>query len=272
MSEINAKNKVREFWDADSCGEKLLLDGLSQDDFKNHANRRYALEPYIFDFAKFGDWKDKKVLEIGLGLGADHEKFAEGGAILYGIDLTERAVNLTKLRFDKAELNSNIQVGDAEKLPYQSNFFDLVYSWGVIHHTPNTLKAAQEILRVLKPGGVFKVMVYHKWSMVGIMLWIRYALLTGRFWLGLEHIYGKYLESHGTKAYTKAESIMMFDSAVDVKVQIQISHGDLLSSGAGQRHLGVFLAVARKIWPRSFLRKYAKGFGLYLLISGIKKI
>jgi SAM-dependent methyltransferase len=99
--------------------------------------------------------------EIGLGLGADHEKFAEAGAILHGIDLTERSVRLTKLRLLLRGLISDIRVGDAESLPYESNSFDLIYSWGVIHHTPDTVRAAQEILRVLKPGGEFKVMIYH---------------------------------------------------------------------------------------------------------------
>lgn len=272
MKSYPKKDKVLEFWSANACGEELLLNDVSTDGFSMQAEQRYILEPYILSFGAFKAYAKKRVLEIGLGLGADHEKFSESGAILHGIDLTERSVSLTKLRLDLRGLTSDVRVGDAENLPYESNFFDLVYSWGVIHHTPDTARAAQEIIRVLKPGGEFKVMIYHKWSLVGIMLWFRYAFFLGKFWVGLNEIYDKYLESPGTKAYTKRDAEGLFKGAEDLQIKIELSHGDLLSSGAGQRHSGPLLDFARKIWPRSFLSEHANRWGLFLLISGRKKV
>ncbi len=93
-------------------------------------------------------------------------------------------------------------MGDAEALAFPDEHFDIVYSWGVLHHSPNTHLAINEVKRVLRVGGVAKIMVYHTWSFVGYMLWVRYALLRGRPWLGVSYIYSHYLESPGTKAYT----------------------------------------------------------------------
>lgn len=148
-----AKEAVRAFWEEAACGERLYLDGAALEAYAAQARARYELEPYILDFAESERWRGKRVLEIGVGLGADHERFARAGAELWGIDLTDRAVALTQARFEQLGLSSHLQVGDAENLPFEDGFFDLVYSWGVIHHSPDTAQAAREILRVLKPGG-----------------------------------------------------------------------------------------------------------------------
>lgn len=264
------KQRVQEFWEEAACGEKLLLGSPDLEGFETQAAERYRLEPYIIPFADFENSMGLDVLEIGLGLGADHERFAQAGAKLYGIDLTRRAVEITKHRLAMQSLDSDLCVGDAENLPYESNTFDVVYSWGVIHHSPDTPRAAQEILRVLKPGGEFRVMVYHTWSLVGLMLWVRYGLLRGRPWVGLKEIYSNWLESPGTKTYTKLEAAALFDGAIGVSSHIELTHGDLLESGAGQRHEGVSLDFVRKVWPRWLLRRCAKPFGLFLLLTGRK--
>lgn len=264
------KEQVREFWDEAACGEELLLPAHDIDGFATQAAERYRLEPYIIPFADFEGSSGLSVLEIGLGLGADHAKFAHAGAVLSGIALTPRAIEITKYRLALQSLESDVRVGDAEELPYGSNTFDVVYSWGVIHHSPETPRAAQEILRVLKPGGEFRIMVYHTWSLVGLMLWVRYGLLRGRPWAGLEEIYSKWLESPGTKTYTRSEAAELFSGALDVKSHIELTHGDLLESGAGQRHEGRALEIVRRIWPRWLLRRVAKRFGLFLLVEGRK--
>ena len=166
------KKEVHDFWNTSACGENIYLNGENEKEkFNNQLKTRYKLEPYILSFAKFDNSLGKKVLEIGVGLGADHQKFAENSAIIYGCDLTERAVEYTKQRLSLFGLNSSLQIADAENLPYEDNFFDFVYSWGVIHHSPDTKKAAEEIFRVLKPGGEARIMIYHKKSIVGYMLW-----------------------------------------------------------------------------------------------------
>lgn len=258
------------FWDEAACGETLLLPSHDLLGFTAQAAARYRLEPYIIPFADFEGSSHLKVLEIGLGLGADHERFAQAGAKLSGIDLTPRAVNITRQRLELQFLASDLCVGDAESLPYPDNSFDRVYSWGVIHHSPDTPRAAQEILRVLKPGGEFRVMVYHTWSIVGLMLWIRYGLLRGRPWTRLKKIYSERLESPGTKTYSRLGAAALFAGATEVKCRIELTHGDLLESGAGQRHQGALLDLARWLWPRWFFRRFAQSFGLFLLVSGRK--
>ena len=264
------KEAVRAFWEDAACGERLYLDGAALDAYAAQARARYELEPYIADFAEFERWRGKRVLEIGVGLGADHERFARAGAELWGIDLTERAVALTETRFRQLGLRSQLQVGDAEKLPFEDGFFDLVYSWGVIHHTPDTAQAAREILRVLKPGGAFRVMIYHKHSIVGWMLWARYGLGRLRPWTSLDAIYARYLESPGTKAFARRAARELFAGAEQVEIRTEFSEGDLLLGGAGQRHQGLALSLARKLWPRGMIRAGFPNNGLFLMIEGVK--
>jgi len=261
---------VREFWQQAACGEQLYLQGLGARDYLEQARQRYQLEPYIEQFADFAAWRGKRVLEIGVGLGADHQAFALAGAHLSGIDLTERAVGLTRHRLGLFGLQSELSVGDAENLAFGDGEFDLVYSWGVIHHTPNTPRAVEEIRRVLRPGGTARVMIYHKWSLVGYMLWARYALARLRPWMTLTEVYANYLESPGTKAYSVPVAKRMFARFSTVRTQVVLTHGDLLESAAGQRHRGTLLSIARQVWPRAVLRRLAPGQGLFLLIEAVK--
>jgi SAM-dependent methyltransferase len=265
-----AKQDVTKFWDAAACGEDLYLPTTTIEGYKHQADERYRLEPYIMELAQFERWRDKDVLEIGVGLGSDHQRFAEAGARLTGIDLTPRAIEHTKRRFALLGLQSNLSTGDAEKLAFPDNSFDMVFSYGVIHHSPLTGLAAQEILRVLRPGGEFRVMIYHKHSLIGFMLWARYALARLRPFTPLKEIYAKYLESPGTKAFTQAEARALFEKAVGVKTRVVLTHSDLLESASGQRHKGLVLTLARIFWPRWFLRRFARGLGLALFVTGRK--
>lgn len=267
---MTSKEDVRDFWNEAACGEKLYLEGLNVEGFRKQAETRYELEPFIIPFADFGAAKGKKVLEIGVGLGADHQCFAEAGALLTGIDLTPRAIEMTRQRLNKLGLRSELHVGDAENLDFPDSRFDIVYSWGVIHHSPDTQKAVNEIFRVLNRGGVAKVMIYHKYSLVGFMLWLRYALIAGKPFTSLATIYAKYLESPGTKAYSESDARSLFRQFENVSIKIQLGHGDLLTSQAGQRHEGVLLNIARLIWPRWFFKRFCRRNGLGMLIQATK--
>ena len=108
-----AKANVRDFWNRASCGEEQLLPSQDREGYQKQRADRYALEPYIPEFAGFGRCRGQKTLEIGVGLGADHQSFAEGGADLYGIDLTDRAVEHTSRRLALFGLESRLAVGDA---------------------------------------------------------------------------------------------------------------------------------------------------------------
>jgi ubiquinone/menaquinone biosynthesis C-methylase UbiE len=150
---VTTKDQVHKFWNDASCGENLYLSGGSKAAYAAQSAERYRLEPLILRFANFESAAGKKVLELGVGLGADHQCFAEAGADLWGVDLTKRAVEHTARRFEFFGLRSQLAVGDAENLQFENDTFDLVYSWGALHHTPNTPKAIQEVFRVLKRGG-----------------------------------------------------------------------------------------------------------------------
>ena len=113
-------------------------------------------------------------------------------------------------------------------------------------------------------------MIYHTWSIVGMMLWVRYGLLRFRPWLTLQETYGQHLESPGTKAYTRRQAKALLTGFTDIHIQTQLTHGDLLSSGAGQRHQGTLLTIARLFWPRWLIRRIASGMGLFLLIKAKK--
>jgi SAM-dependent methyltransferase len=261
------KGQVREFWDRASCGEELLLESQEKAGYLEQMRRRYELEPYIEGFARFGEASGKDVLEIGVGLGADHQRFAQSGAKLCGIDLTDRAISHTARRLGLFGLSSRLAVGDAENLPFHAESFDIVYSWGVIHHSPDTPRAAEEIRRVLRPGGMARVMIYHRHSLVGYMLWVRYGLLAGRPSRSLDEIYAAHLESPGTKTYSPQQARVLFSRFAEVKISTVLTHGDLLESGAGQRHKGVLLTVARAIWPRWLLRRALRRHGLFMLVE-----
>jgi hypothetical protein len=86
------------------------------------------------------------------------------------------------------------------------------------------------VWRVLKPGSVASIMIYHKWSLVGLMLWGRYAILNLQPWLGLNQIYELYLESPGTKAYSRKEIKELFSKFSSLKISTPLTHGDLLES------------------------------------------
>ena len=264
------KREVHDFWNEAACGENLYLKTTDRTGYVNQSAERYRLEPFILPFADFETSKGKKVLEIGVGLGADHQRFAEAGAELYGIDLTERAVEHTNRRLALFGLSSTLAVGDAERLDFPDQNFELVYSWGVIHHSPDTPKAIAEVYRVLELGGQAKVMIYHKWSMIGLMLWLRYALMVGRPWRSLRCIYAEHLESPGTKAYSYAEARQLFAQFTDVKISTPLAHGDLLESDVGQRHRGIALTLAKALWPRWFIRRFMPGAGLFMLIEARK--
>ncbi|GAF88071.1 unnamed protein product, partial [marine sediment metagenome] len=98
-----------------------------------------------------------------------------------------------------------IKVADAENLPFPDNTFDLVYSWGVIHHSPDTIRAFEEILRVARPGGKIKIMIYNRKSLITFYLYIKHGLLEFKPFRRISDILYHHVESPGTKAYTISE-------------------------------------------------------------------
>lgn len=258
---VDLKEAVQRFWDAGPCGIGEVrgpTEGTAAF-FEALDARRYTLEPFIGAYARFEAWRGRRVLEIGCGAGGDLARFARAGAIVTGIDLSPRSLALTRRRFELAGLEADLRVADAEALPFPDGSFDLVYSWGVLHHTPDTPRAVREVGRVLVPGGRACVMLYHRRSLFALGAWVRYALLRGRPWESVAAVLAGHVESPGTKAYTVAESRRLFAQAG-------------LADIAGETVLTIWDArlVRRRFLPAWCRRLLPQRWGWFLVVRAQK--
>jgi SAM-dependent methyltransferase len=157
------KRAVQSFWNARPCGSKFArYEPGTREFFLAVEQHRYLSEPHIVEMAAFSEARGKRVLEIGCGLGTDAVQFVHAGADYFGIDLSPVSVGWAKRNLALRNLRAEWLVCDAESLPFPADTFDLVYSSGVLHHTPDFAASVAEIHRVLRPGGRAIVMIYHK--------------------------------------------------------------------------------------------------------------
>ncbi|MCS7210034.1 MAG: class I SAM-dependent methyltransferase [Chloroherpetonaceae bacterium] len=172
---------VQAFWNTEACGTHFIQDFRDDKEFYDKYRAfRYQVEWHIPQLVPFAEARGKSVLEIGCGNGADGVLFAQHGAIYTGVDLTPTAVEATRKHFAVMNLPGTFQVENAESLSFADEQFDIVYSHGVLHHTPNPINAFNEVYRVLKKGGRAIIMLYHKHSFnyyVRIMLYMRARVL-----------------------------------------------------------------------------------------------
>jgi SAM-dependent methyltransferase len=258
------KEEVREFWNADPCGTRYM-DG--KEDFDAHARARYVLEPFIFDFAQFQSARGLRVLEIGVGMGADYLEWLKAGALATGVDLSATSMERARQRAELAGYQPDLRVADAEQLPFADNSFDVVYSYGVMHHSPNTAQCVREAWRVLKPGGQARIMVYHHPSITGAMLWLRYGIFRGK---SPRQSVFDHLESPGTKTYTRREALQLLDGFRDIEMRVVFSPGDLLLHQPSARFQSGFYRLVWKLFPGALVRRFGRRWGLFLLIYGTK--
>jgi ubiquinone/menaquinone biosynthesis C-methylase UbiE len=221
------KDAVRAYWDAAPCGTPDVADAEESRRFRELERIRYEREPFIERFARFDEARGLRLLEVGVGAGTDHLRFARAGALCTGVDLSEVSLETTRRRLRAEGLASDLHVADAEKLPFEDATFDRVYSWGVIHHTPDTPRAAREILRVLRPGGRLCVMVYNRRSLLAAQAWIVFAALRGRPGRSVADVLASHVESAGTKAYTAREAAALFEGARGVRVETVVTPYDM---------------------------------------------
>jgi SAM-dependent methyltransferase len=245
------KEVVRRHWEADPCGSRLTTaEPGTVEFFAEVERRRYELEPFIPGFADFERWSGRRVLEVGVGLGSDFVRFARAGARVHGVDLTDAAVDLVRTRLDLEGLDGDVRVADAEALPFADGPFDLVYSWGVLHHTPDTRRAVGEVRRVLAPGGEARIMLYSRRSWVAFGVWARWALATGHPRRSVAQTLAEHMESPGTKAYTEPELRELFSGFGDVTLRRFVTPYDRRVAGpvaglVGPR-LGWFVGIVAR--------------------------
>jgi len=166
---------VKNFWNERPCNIRHSKKEIgSLEYFQEVENKRYTVEPHIEEFADFKNSEGKKVLEIGCGIGTDTISFAKNGAIVTAIDLSDRSVEICRKRFEVYGLKGEISVVNAENLSehVEPKIFDLIYSFGVIHHTTKPEKVLKEILKYCDKNTKIKLMFYSKYSWKGLEFFI----------------------------------------------------------------------------------------------------
>lgn len=242
--------QVKDFWERNLCLDSYLTsEYLTKEYFQEGDSLRYKYHYHIPVAVK--RLKDLigsgKVLEIGLGIGSDTQLLAETGFKVTAIDLTEKSVATVKKRFETFNLQAQIQQGNVEKLDFPSETFDGVYSFGVLHHTPNTVGAIKEVHRVLKPGGMALIMLYHTNS---LNYWVH--RITNTSYDGPK---GDWCPEE--KTYTRKEILSLFSDFKKTEV-----YADYLF-GTGYKQVNYFVPV--------FIKKFlAKSFGWHLMIFAFK--
>ena len=175
---MTLRDKVRDYYELsdNELARRYVKDlpFLSPEYCQAALAHRFELYPYIPDFADFGAWKGKRVLEVGCGQGADLSQFALAGAETYGCDATTKHCLISRQFVATVGGHASIVRADAGALPYPSNSFDLVYSCGVLLLLDDLDKSVAEIYRILKPGGTVNVLFYNRLSLHYYVKTLRY--------------------------------------------------------------------------------------------------
>jgi SAM-dependent methyltransferase len=161
----SVQEQVRAYWHTRPCDSELSdRDRFSRGYFLEIERKRYELQPHILDILTTIDWRGKRVLEIGTGVGTDARKIIGKGGIYTGINIDRGSTDSTSHALRAFSLPGVVMQGSATSLDFPDTTFDVVYSFGVLHHIPEAKKAVAEIYRVLRPGGELLVMLYNRAS------------------------------------------------------------------------------------------------------------
>ncbi len=227
------KRRAREQWTGDPAGAVYGREhefGTREffDAVERHRYTEYA--PWMPEVMGFTEFAGARLLEVGCGMGTDLLQFARGGASVTGVDLTPLSIQISQQHFAVYGMRSDFAISDAEHLPFADESFDVVYSNGVLHHTPDTAGAVREIHRVLRPGGLARVMLYHRgslgyWGQVIVRHGILKAeLLRGKSPRDIMSKYVEFSEGGGNplvKVYSRREARDLFSMFREVKVQVE---------------------------------------------------
>jgi len=163
---MSTLSEVQNYWDSRPCNIRHSKSEIgTRAYFEEVEARKYFVEPHIPAFADFASWKGKRVLEIGCGIGTDAINFARAGAAYTGVELSIASLELTRKRFEVFGLKShNLLIGNAEEIAdlFPGQIFDLIYSFGVLHHTPSIESSLASIRKISGPETILKIMVYAK--------------------------------------------------------------------------------------------------------------
>jgi ubiquinone/menaquinone biosynthesis C-methylase UbiE len=223
-------DQVRDYWNRRPCNIRHSTKPPgSREYFDEVEQRKYFIEPHIPQFAEFPRWRDKRVLEIGCGIGTDTMNFARNAASVTAVDLSEKSLEMARKRAEVYGLTGRIRFfhGSAEQLDQimPPETFDLIYSFGVIHHTPHPDRVLEQVRKYVHPGSTAKIMVYHRRSWK--VFWILMTYGKGRFWR-LSEIVARHSEAETgcpvTYTYTKRELRELLERHSFKVTQMQVEH------------------------------------------------
>lgn len=267
--ELDDKQRAREQWSADPAGAvygRTHEFGTREffDAVERHRYEDYA--PWMPRVMGFGEFAGKRLLEIGCGMGTDLLQFARGGARVTGVDLTPRSIEISRDHFQLCGAHADFATTDAEKLPFADESFDVVYSNGVLHHTPDTAGAVREIHRVLRPGGLARVMLYHRHSWnYWFEIVLHRGVLRGQLLRGQspEEIMSRYVEVNEgegrplVKVYSRRQARKLFSMFGNVSLDVeQLTRADFYFLGG--------------LIPDGILQPLARNIGWNVIISARK--
>ncbi len=278
-NDTDLNNRVRSWWHAnpfnyfvgDEEGSWAFYRNIDRKFLKWIPFMQKGGYPFLTRYVDMKGLKGKKLLDIACGTGVLTEQFVRMGADVTAVDLTPKAVELTKKRLDLYKISANVIEGDAQKLPFPDNTFDFVCAWGCLMHMPMTEKAISEIHRVLKPGGKTIAMMYHSNS-----VHLRYCIQLGR---GI--LRGKYLKYDNqslinrytdgahkggnmlARFYSRKEFRNLFAGFKDVGVFIHDNHGMPAQLPHPWLPLGKLLPAFAKEW-------ICRAFGMTAIITATK--
>lgn len=259
------KQQTQQQWDNDPCGSHYAkqADPHTIEWFQEVEDYRYKeYAPWMQEVMEFSQHPGERVLEVGGGMGTDLSQFARHGALVTDLDLSLGHLNLAKDNFSCRGLRGDFLHGDAEVFPFKDESFHVVYSNGVIHHTPNTHRVVQEIFRVLKPGGKAIVMVYaepslHYWVELVWKLGVRQQLLEG---FSMGEVLSRHVEisDHGAKPLVKVYSKSQLRAIFKEFSHIEICQRQLIQAELPPQLQWISLHVAGKMMGWNFIIKASK--------------
>jgi len=269
-------SRVSDYWSSRPCNIRHSPKPIgSREYFDEVEARKYLVEPHIPEFADFARWKGKKVLEIGCGIGTDTINFARHGARVTAVDLTEKSLDIARGRAKVFGLGDNIRFiqANAEKLSeaIPPEPYDLVYSFGVIHHTPHPGRVLEEIRKYVGPDSTVKIMVYHRWSWK--VLWVLFGYGKGQIWK-LSQLIAEHSEAQTgcpvTYSYSRATGRELLDQHGFQVTGVMVDH--IFSYSIPEYVKYQYKVVWYFRWmPKPLFRLLERAFGWHLCLTAKPK-
>ena len=273
MATLDDKLEARKQWDADPCGAETAAPVTPESEqwyasVRDHRYNVYA--PWLPEILCPAHWSGADVLEIGVGLGSDHLSFAQTGARMHALDLSLEHLRHTQRHLALHGFASQAQLGDAEHNPWPSCSFDLVYAFGVLHHTPGTTRAVAEVLRVLRPGGTALIALYHRDSW---FYWLRTIVFRGVVGFGLLRLGPRRLLSeieHRSPGNEALPLVKVYSRRQARKLFTGFERVHVTTRGVDATHFPPPLSLLLGTVPRKWLERTLRFGGWYVVIRATK--